>query len=202
MVAIFSERFAKKWQKLMLPDKKSQLLATYRQLLSKIDQKFSEIQSRNSAKMKCGQGCHSCCVPNLTVFAIERENLKELIQSTPGLEQKLRDLEASDPFQGERCKFLEADGKCAVYEARPLVCRSHGAPLFSKQDDKQLLDVCPLNFDDIKNLAELASENFINLDLINTLLAAINKEIDSSGERTPLDVQSIIKSGQQSPTKG
>jgi Fe-S-cluster containining protein len=190
-------QFDRKWQKPMRQDEgqhKSKLLASYRQLLSKIDQKFSEILERNSAQMKCGAGCHSCCVPNLSVFAIEKENLVELIRATPGLEQKLRTLAAQDPFSGQRCKFLEADGKCAVYEARPLVCRSHGAPLFSKQDDKTLLDVCPLNFDDIKNLAELGSENFVNLDLINTILAAINKELDLSGERTPLDIDALVRS--------
>ncbi len=173
---------------------KSQLLTTYRQLLAKLDQKFTEIQQRNLSKMKCGQGCHSCCVPNLTTFEIERENLNELIQSIPGLEKKLRDLEARDPFLGKRCRFLESDGNCAVYEARPLVCRSHGAPLFSKRDDgASLRDVCPLNFEDIKNLSDLASDDFINLDLLNTLLAAINKELDPSGARTPLSVDQIVR---------
>src|SRR3954468_19627991 len=104
MVTISSGPSGKRWRKPM-PQDKSQLLSTYRQLLSKIDQKFSEIQNRNQAKMNCGAGCHSCCVPDLTVFAIERENLRELIEQTPGLAKKLRDLGARDPFQGTRCKF-------------------------------------------------------------------------------------------------
>ena len=177
-----------------MPQDKSQVLATYRQLLSKLDQKFGEIHGRNSEKMKCGKGCHTCCVPELTVFSVERENILELIRSTPGLEEKLRKLEQDSPHKGTRCKFLEASGACAIYEARPVVCRSHGAPLFSKSDEGAMLDVCPLNFSDLQNLAELATQDFINLDLINSLLVAINRELDESGARTKLSLDSLKKS--------
>jgi Fe-S-cluster containining protein len=179
-----------------MPQDKNELLIAYRQLLTKLDQKFSEIQSRHLSRMKCGAGCHSCCVPNLTVFEIERENIRELIERTPGLEAKLVALEKQNPHKGTRCRFLDAQGNCAVYEARPLVCRSHGAPLFSKQDGEALLDVCPLNFSELETLSVLLREDFINLDLLNTILAALNKNLDPSGARIPLTVDGVLqKSG-------
>ena len=57
-----------------------------------------------------------------------------------------------------------------------------------------MLDVCPLNFSDLQNLAELATQDFINLDLINSLLVAINRELDESGARTKLSLDSLKKS--------
>ena len=49
---------------------KAKILATYEQLLAKLEHKFAEIQARNQSQMKCGRGCHACCVPNLTVFGV------------------------------------------------------------------------------------------------------------------------------------
>lgn len=169
-------------------------LNRYRDFLIKVDEKFSEIQVRQGFRMKCASGCQSCCVPDLTVFRIEKENISAHIRATPGLAERLDELERGDPHQGTRCRFLNQAGRCEVYDARPLVCRSHGAPLFSKAGagTRPLLDACPLNFAELKNLAELPPQDFINLDTINAVLAALNQEIDISGQRFALNVDAIL----------
>lgn len=176
-----------------MPPDKAKVLATYLQLLAKVEEKFAEIQSRQARQMKCAKGCHSCCVPSLTVFEIERENLRRFIESTPGLAAELKELETENPHKSTRCSFLKIDGNCAVYSARPLVCRSHGAPLFFKDDVGSRTDVCPLNFSELSDLKSLESQDFINLDLLNTILAQLNRELDPSGERTPLKVDDLLK---------
>ena len=49
-----------------------------------------------------------------------------------------------------RCAALEDDGRCLVYDARPIVCRSHGAPvrLYGEADGRRfpMVVACPLNF--------------------------------------------------------
>ncbi len=170
-------------------------LARYREFLAKVDSKFSGIQTRQSARMACAGGCHACCVPGLAVFRIERENLAAHVRGTPGLAEKLAALEAADPHAGARCAFLDETGRCAVYPARPLVCRSHGAPLFSSAPspgEPPLLDACPLNFTDLGTLAEVPASDFINLDTANAILVALNLEIDVTGERFALNAATIL----------
>ncbi|MCM2282213.1 MAG: YkgJ family cysteine cluster protein [Bdellovibrionaceae bacterium] len=167
----------------------------YEEFLAKVDAKFAEIHARHAEKMKCAAGCHGCCVPNLTVFRIEKENIARHIRSVPGLDKRLSDLHTQNPHQGSRCRFLDASGQCAIYEVRPLVCRSHGVPLFAKGDAGSILDVCPLNFSEVANLAELPGTDFINLELVNSILATINRTWDPQGERFALDIHGVLESG-------
>ncbi len=167
------------------------VIAEYRAFLIKVDVKFGDIQNRNQTQMQCGSGCHQCCLPQLTVFEIERENIRQHLEQNPELVQKLRQLAKNNPHQGQRCQFLEANGNCAVYEVRPLVCRSHGAPLYFKEGvpAKARLDVCELNFRGLKSLGDLTNSDFINLDLINQVLALLNQKCDPTGQRYPLNVE-------------
>ncbi len=167
-------------------------LSEYRAFLEKVDAKFGEIQQRNHQQMSCGRGCHQCCLPNLTVFAVERENIRNLLESDPALVEKLRKLAADNPHQNSRCQFLEANGSCGVYKVRPLVCRSHGAPLYFKEGTQARLDVCELNFSGTSNLNELMNNDFINLDLINQTLGLLNQKFGSSSHRYKLAVDEIL----------
>ena len=163
------------------PEERS--LADYLALLEKVSTKFDEIHARNASRMRCGRGCHSCCAPELTVFAVERENLRRFIESAPGLEARLKALEAADPHRGARCKMLDASGVCSVYEARPVVCRSHGAPIFAKSEGgAPIRDACPLNFEEIEDLMKLPAEDVINIDLLNQILALVNRRFVSEGD--------------------
>ena len=53
----------------------------------------------------------------------------------------------------EMCPGLDPDGRCQIHAARPLVCRSYGAPLRYRPAVSLLappvIDVCELNFVDI-----------------------------------------------------
>lgn len=169
-------------------------LSDYRSLLAKVSAKFDEIHRRQEHRMACGRGCSACCAPDLSVFAIERENILRLIRSTPGLEEKLRRLEIENPHQGQRCRFLDENHACSIYEARPIICRSHGAPVFSKEEGEAVVDVCPLNFQDDPSLETLVGEDFINIDLLNQILALINQGFDPQGQgrRFPLTISGIL----------
>lgn len=169
---------------------KSQALANYRALQAKVDAKFAEIHARQAAKMRCGEGCHACCLPGLTVSTVEAAALGEFLQARPALVAELRALRAAAPHGTTRCAFLRASGACAVYEARPLVCRSHGAPL--QLEDKSR-DVCPLNFagDD---LMKVPGEDVVNLNTLNTILSLVNRQYTGDRElpRVALDVDALL----------
>lgn len=176
----------------------SDKFAYYSQLLQKVDAKFNEIQQRHTRHMKCQRGCHSCCLPGLTISALEAAHIANYLCDHSQLDSQAREVEQQDPFKGTRCSFLNKQGACTIYEARPIVCRSHGVPIRFEDENKQMLaDVCPLNFTD-KDLIDIDAVDFINIDTLNTILAAISKQFDPSdgGKRVPLRRSEILTTGQ------
>lgn len=169
-------------------------LGNYRALLAKVDAKFSEIASRHPRSFRCGAGCHSCCKPGLTVSPIEAEALRLFLSDRPELVERIRALEALDPHAGTRCKLLDENGLCTIYEARPLVCRSHGAPLLVETRR----DVCPLNFTD-EPLAAIPGTDLINLETLNTILALINAQFSAAASRVKLELVELSGSGGKGP---
>lgn len=66
-----------------------------------------------------------------------------------------------------------------LYEARPIICRTHGYPLYFEKDGKTLVDFCPKNF---KGVSSFPKESLFDLEQLNTLLATINKQFIESIE--------------------
>jgi Fe-S-cluster containining protein len=172
-------------------------LAQYRGLRARVDAKFEEIRAAYPAEFACRTGCHSCCKPSLTVNALEAEALGLFLEARPALVEELRELARENPHRGKRCAFLSAAGECRVYEARPLVCRSHGAPLQfrplgSKDEGERARDACPLNFTGT-SLTQVPATSVINLDTIHTLLALLaQRAFPGNAERTPLTLDGLL----------
>lgn len=166
----------------------------YQTLLAKIDAKFSEIRRKHPNSFACKAGCHSCCQPGLSVSRIERDNIREhLAQKTEILNRITSELPATE-YQGNRCFFLNHRGECSIYNLRPVICRSHGAPIRFKSENADVRDVCPKNFSEL-NIDEISDEDFLNIDLINTILAMAGKlkygEADA-GARYRLTLSGIL----------
>jgi Fe-S-cluster containining protein len=68
-------------------------------------------------KIKCRGLCTDECT-NIGFFRPEFEHLVQITGRTPRLD-----------VQTERCNFLNALGRCEVYDDRPLVCRAYGVDL-------------------------------------------------------------------------
>lgn len=172
-------------------------LQNYSVFLKKIDSKFTEIQMRNSKNFSCALGCYSCCKAGLTVSSIEAESIKNYLSAHEAVRNGVIENEKSDPHKGQHCTFLDASGACLIYEVRPVVCRSHGSPIkyvVEENEEKFFeLDVCPLNFQQ-DSIAELSEENFMNIDTINTLLAALNMQFgDKTQKRFLLKASELLE---------
>lgn len=87
--------------------------------------------------LACREGCSGCCSDGLTVFEIEAARIRE---THPEL------LATGEP-SASGCAFLDATGRCRVYDVRPYVCRTQGLPLRWLEDRHgevvEVRDVCP-----------------------------------------------------------
>jgi len=141
----------------------------YGSLIKKLDAHEAALLQKYGRHINCRKGCSACCILEgvfpVDAFAIYSAAMSGAIPAeslyfneTPG-----------------RCVFLK-NGLCSVYSARPVICRTHGYPVFV--DGKA--DFCPENF---KELETIDSENILDLENLNRALASINiifrKETDN-----------------------
>lgn len=140
---------------------------------------FDKVQNKHADKMVCRAGCSKCCYVDLSVFSVEANHISDWFQAlSPERKAELRTLWKSELKDGENangkkeksCAFLKNE-MCTIYEVRPLICRTQGAPLFFQELNS--FDVCPLNF---SNSEIPPREDWLNVDRLNTLLAMLQGE--------------------------
>ncbi len=125
---------------------------------------FEKVATKYASSMKCSEGCSKCCYTDITVFEVESIVITSWFKNLDSkMQSELRELWKSPVIDGA-CSFLYND-RCSVYEARPIICRTQGAPLFVQVDNT--LDYCPLNFTE----GDPPKEDWLNLDRLNTLLS-------------------------------
>ncbi|KIG13356.1 hypothetical protein DB30_08123 [Enhygromyxa salina] len=157
----------------------SQHLVTLR---TRVDQHFDEAVARSPASFACRAGCDRCCGQRFSVFEVEagpiRAALADLATNDPPLRQRIR-AQGQDP-KSTSCALL-VDGRCSVYEQRPLICRSHGLPVAvpdpERADGPLRVDHCPLNFVDDPP----PRPSVLILDAVNRPLAVL-AELSAPGQ--------------------
>ena len=143
-------------------------------LRARVDRHFGEAVDRSPAQFACRAGCDRCCHQRFSVFEVEaapiREALAALELADPDLRQRIR--EHGQDGGSARCALL-VDGRCSVYDQRPLICRSHGLPIAVPDPDRPdgplLVDHCPLNFAE----ASPPRPSILVLDAVNRPLAVL-----------------------------
>lgn len=167
----------------------AQSLLLYDRLTAEVDQFLDGVYRRIGAGMVCGPGCDACCRNSLTLLPVEAFRLREGFDGLAASEkQKVTNAcqaLASEGRQGP-CPVLH-DGRCLLYEHRPLVCRTHGFPLYSTEFAERggtPVDFCPLNFTEGSKVETIPGESILNIDILNRKLFLVNKQfIDDMGWR-------------------
>lgn len=171
--------------------------AAYRQLLADIERFADVLRQRFPTSITCRVGCTGCCQHHLTVLPIEAAALREHIATLDAPTQARLHQQAQAARQQETeaalaqtdsaptipCPAL-VDGACAVYPARPVLCRTHGFPLLYLEEDDPtggILDVCPLNFTD--DAVTITHRDVFDMTVVNTRLVAASLAFDATGAR-------------------
>jgi len=125
---------------------------------------FDKIQKKHSSVMECKAGCSKCCMTDISVFEIEADRIIDYVNSLEETAKTALQAKWKEPVEKGACTFLY-EGQCSIYEARPLICRTQGLPLYVATEN--VLDYCPLNFKE----GDPEKADWLNLERMNTLLS-------------------------------
>jgi Fe-S-cluster containining protein len=140
---------------------------SYRDLLDSADRHFAAVASAQPESINCRRGCTFCCHG---LFEITGADVSALADGLARLAEEKRsaiveraraivdsyehpNLRECTPAEKEdffsrtdsvACPNLQDDGGCAVYESRPLVCRTFGLTI--RDGERFLGEECELNF--------------------------------------------------------
>jgi hypothetical protein len=145
-------------------------------LFSKVDAFFERAARAFPAPdgITCHAGCDACCIRKLSVTELEAEAIAAHVAAMPERERDALG-RAARVERPEACAAL-VDGRCAIYAARPVVCRSHGVPIRfppSRGRSLPVVDACPLNFRG-HDLAALPASFVLDQTTLSTLLGALD----------------------------
>lgn len=144
-------------------------LRNYFNLVARVDELCAGISTTLQDQITCSEGCSGCCA-SITIFPVEAVALGEALEAlTEEKTARIRRHVAKHAGE-DHCPLL-SHNRCLLYEARPIICRTHGLPILFSEDGNQRLDCCPLN---LVNEESLPGAAIIDLDRLNTVLVAIN----------------------------
>ncbi|MCB9554203.1 MAG: YkgJ family cysteine cluster protein [Myxococcales bacterium] len=163
--------------------------AEYRALVEKVEAFAARAHAAQAPWLRCRAGCDGCCRTRRSAWAVEIDALRTHLATLPPERQSELAARREDPavVAGARCVYLDPDGRCAVYAARPVICRTHG-PAVRLPDGETVW--CGLNFeglDEAAVLAALPADAVLDLDLLNRMLALVNARYLQSRDRPARD---------------
>jgi hypothetical protein len=112
------------------------------ELTLKVDDFFARVAERHGGDMQCATGCSDCCHVRLTITEVEAAAIRRHVADWPA--EQRRALATTGP--ADHCAALDPAGKCKIYHARPLVCRSHGVPIRLQRGSLPVVQSCYRNF--------------------------------------------------------
>jgi len=160
-----------------------QSLTEYQQLITRVDRRCRRIIRRHPDHITCAKGCAgNCCRIHLSVYPVEAVSLAmALLQMAPGIQDRIRHKARHTNSFGP-CPLLE-DGACLMYDARAVICRTHGLPMLTEYRGHRSIGFCSKNF---KHLCPVPEEDIVDLSQINRSLAEVNRRfIQAAGHHLP-----------------
>jgi Fe-S-cluster containining protein len=144
-------------------------LDNYNQMITRVEALCRGIEDALLGQITCSAGCSSCCT-SITIFPVEAAALKRALESFPEEEAETIRHHVAEHADGERCPLLH-NHLCLLYDARPVICRTHGLPILYSNGTEKSIDCCPHNQIEGESLSGSA---VIDLDRLNALLVAVN----------------------------
>ncbi len=154
----------------------------YEAVRDKVDAFTTSASERRRADLACRAGCEACCHVELEVSDVEAGAIRGAIDAlSRDARERLAERARRPPVEGGPCVMLEG-GRCVVYGARPLVCRTQGHALrypIGTLDPAAVrasassgeVTWCPLNYAE----RAPAADDVLDAERVDVLLAMVNR---------------------------
>ncbi len=150
-------------------------MSRYPELAAKVDAFFQRVEQRHGSDLQCHTGCSDCCHTRLTVTSVEAAAIADEISTWS--EERREALAANAHASDARCAALDAGGRCLIYGVRPIVCRSHGAPIRLRESSLPVVRACFRNFPAGPDKAD--PDCILDQQTLSALVLAVNGGDDS-----------------------
>lgn len=156
------------------------------EVTAKVDAFFARVEARHGADMQCATGCSDCCHTRLTVTGTEARAIeRELATWDVGRRHALAANAVIAP--ADHCTALDPAGRCLIYAARPVVCRSHGAPIRMRQGSLPVVQSCFKNFTHITPDPDCV----IDQETLSALTLVVDRA--EGGDGTRIDLATLFQ---------
>jgi len=133
---------------------------SYLDISNMIQKEFDRNVRLYGDKIKCKRGCSKCCHQIFRITALDAFMIKYFLNSISGetrsdLKFRANQYTSARSLQNENeisvsekmlpCPALGAEGECRIYEARPVICRRFGPPVYDYKNPTKIF-ACDLNF--------------------------------------------------------
>jgi len=151
------------------------LIRQYYHLQEKIDRESERLLHNHGSIISCKPGCSSCCKLS-SVLAIEAIILQRAFYALSKQLQEQIKANISDEF----CPLL-VNNRCALYQHRPLICRTHGLPIGYIDEEVHAIEIsaCDLNFPPTYAFTE---DNILLMDPFTQQLHTLNAMVSSKSK--------------------
>jgi len=165
-------------------------MSRYPELAAKVDGFFARAMARHGSEMNCNNGCSHCCHVRLSVTGVEAQAIRDELLS--GSSERRAALDANlAAAPADRCAALDPNGRCLIYTVRPIVCRSHGAPIRLSQKSLPIVTSCRENFTS-RGPAAADPDCILDQATLSALTLAVDRDAGYDGSRT--DLASLLAS--------
>ncbi len=151
------------------------LIGQYVEICTRMEEEFARNRRLHGEKIHCRAGCADCCSQLFQITEIEASPIWRAMQAMDAAERGQLQAKARE-YLVERRKMVSArgepeawgslpppgtrlpcpalvDGCCRIYEARPLICRKFGIPLWNP-DRPGRVYACELNFQEGEEIVD------------------------------------------------
>ncbi len=163
----------------------------YWNIIDRIDNFAAGWSTSPPFSLKCHPGCEECCHARISLFAVEVAAINQALKD--------RGMTVKPVRKGKgklTCPFL-LRGRCAIYQVRPVICRTQGYPFTYRDESGETAgDICIQNKS--RREVRIPAKYVLNLETLNKCFASVNflylAEMEEEGTVVParMDILNIL----------